>query len=28
MFDIYHEAGMLPKMDVAQFKGPITAPIQ
>jgi len=28
MLDIYHEAGMLPKMDVAQFKGPITAPIQ
>src|ERR1700710_1973158 len=28
MFDIYTEAGMLPKMDVAQFKGPIVAPIQ
>jgi ABC-type nitrate/sulfonate/bicarbonate transport system substrate-binding protein len=28
MLDIYNEAGMLPKMDVAQFKGPITAPIQ
>jgi ABC-type nitrate/sulfonate/bicarbonate transport system substrate-binding protein len=28
MLDIYHDAGMLPKMDVAQFKGPITAPIQ
>src|SRR6201998_4861060 len=28
MLDIYYEAGMLPKMDVAQFKGPITAPIQ
>src|SRR6201996_334286 len=28
MLDIYYDAGMLPKMDVAQFKGPITAPIQ
>src|SRR6201994_1245083 len=28
MLDIYNEAGMLPKMDVAQFKGPVTAPIQ
>ena len=28
MLDIYAEAGMLPKMDVAQFKGPITAPMQ
>jgi len=28
MFDIYTDAGMLPKMDVAQFKGPITAPIR
>ena len=28
MLDIYQEAGMLPKMDVAQFKGPVTAPIQ
>ena len=28
MLDIYYEAGMLPKMDVAQFKGPITAPVQ
>jgi ABC-type nitrate/sulfonate/bicarbonate transport system substrate-binding protein len=28
MFDIYAEAGMLPKMNVAQFKGPVTAPIQ
>ncbi len=29
MLDIYHEAGMLPKMDVAQFKHPtIVAPLQ
>jgi ABC-type nitrate/sulfonate/bicarbonate transport system substrate-binding protein len=29
MFDIYAEVGMLPKMDVAQFKHPtIVAPIQ
>src|SRR6202012_313754 len=28
MLDIYYDAGMLPKMDVSQFKGPITAPIQ
>jgi ABC-type nitrate/sulfonate/bicarbonate transport system substrate-binding protein len=27
MLDIYAETGMLPKLDVAQFKGPITAPI-
>ncbi len=26
MLDIYAETGMLPKMSVAQFKGPITAP--
>lgn len=28
MLDIYAETGMLPKLDAAQFKGPITAPIQ
>jgi ABC-type nitrate/sulfonate/bicarbonate transport system substrate-binding protein len=29
MLDIYHDAGMLPKMDVAQFKHPtIVAPLQ
>jgi ABC-type nitrate/sulfonate/bicarbonate transport system substrate-binding protein len=28
MLDVYAAAGMLPKMDVAQFKGPVTAPIQ
>ena len=29
MLDIYTEAGMLPKMDVAQFKHPtIVAPLQ
>ena len=29
MLDIYAEAGMLPKMDVAQFKHPtIVAPMQ
>jgi ABC-type nitrate/sulfonate/bicarbonate transport system substrate-binding protein len=29
MFDIYAEAGMLPKMDVAQFKNPnVVAPLQ
>ena len=28
MLDIYAEAGMLQKMDVAQFKGPVVAPIQ
>jgi hypothetical protein len=29
MYDIYTDAGMLPKMDVAQFKHPtIVAPIQ
>ncbi len=26
MLDIYAETGMLPKLNVAQFKGPITAP--
>ncbi|PZU92137.1 MAG: nitrate ABC transporter substrate-binding protein [Chelatococcus sp.] len=28
MLDIYAETGMLPKMDAAQFKGPITAPLE
>jgi ABC-type nitrate/sulfonate/bicarbonate transport system substrate-binding protein len=28
MLDIYYDAGMWLKMDVAQFKGPVTAPIQ
>lgn len=28
MLDVYAQEGMLPKMDVAQFKGPITAPIE
>lgn len=28
MLDIYAQTGMLPKLDAAQFKGPITAPIQ
>ncbi|WP_342362855.1 ABC transporter substrate-binding protein [Terrarubrum flagellatum] len=28
MLDIYAQEGMLPKLDVAQFKGPVVAPIQ